>query len=119
MFGINQISWGQFSGFILFILLAWYLSVTLLAFIHQKRKRNTLFEDDQFIPVMSEGFNPISVSSKDLPSELIPVRLSEDIPLPASFYEESGMDDGYSIDTFSQPDNPQLPKILEQVQHQS
>ncbi len=119
MFGINQISWGQFSSFILFILLAWYLSVILLAFIHQKRKRNTLFEDDQFIPVMSEGFNPISVSAKDYPSELIPVRLSEDIPLPVSFYEESGMDDGYSIDTFSQPDNPQLPKILEQVQHQS
>jgi len=119
MFGINQISWGQFSGFILFILLVWYLSVTLLAFIHQKRKRRTLFEDDPFIPVDAEAFNPISVSSGDLPSELIPVRLAEDIALPASLYEESGMDDGYPIDAFSDPDHPELPKILEKVQVQS
>ena len=87
----------------LFYPVLWYLSVTLLAFIHQKRKRHTLFEDDQFIPVEAGGFNPISVSSKDLPSELIPVRLSEDIALPASLYEEIGLDDGYSIDTFSKP----------------
>ena len=119
MFGINQISWGHFLGFILSILLVWYLLVLALAFVRQRGKRKTLFEDDQFIPVASEGFCPISVSSKDLPSELIPVRLSDDIALPASLYEETGLDEGYSIDTFSQPDNPQLPKILEQVQHQS
>ena len=119
MFGINQISWGQFIGFIFFILLLWYLSVFLLAFVRQKGKRKTLFEDDQFIPVEAEGFNPISVSSKDLPSELIPVRLSEDIALPASLYEESGMDDGYPIERFSEPNDLQLPKILEKVQVQS
>jgi hypothetical protein len=119
MFGINQISWGQFSGFILFILLAWYLFVALLAFIHQKHKRNTLFEDDLFTPVPTESLQPIAVSSQDYPSELIPVRLSENIALPVSFYEESGMDEGYSIDAFSNPDHPQLPKILEQVQVQS
>ena len=119
MFGINQISWGHFSGFILSILLVWYLLVLALAFVRQRGKRKTLFEDDQFIPVAAEGFNPISISSKDLPSELIPVRLSDDIALPASLYEETGLDEGYSIDTFSQPDNPQLPKILEKIQHQS
>ena len=119
MFGINQISWGKFSGFILFILLAWYLSVALLAFIHQKRKRSALFEVDSFTPVLAEGLQPIAVSSQDYPSELIPVRLSENIALPVSFYEESGMDDGYSIDAFSNPDYLHLPKILEQVQFQS
>jgi hypothetical protein len=119
MFGINQISWGQFSGFILFILLAWYLSVALLAFIHQKRKRSTLFEDDPFTPVDAEGLQPISISSQDYPSELIPVKLSENIALPVSFYEGSGMDDGYSIEAFSESDNQELPKILEQVQFQS
>ena len=119
MFGINQISWGQFSGFILFILLAWYLSIALLAVIHQKRKRSTLFEDDPFTPVLAEALQPIAVASQDYPTELIPVRLSENIALPVSFYEESGMDDGYSIDAFSNPDHPQLPKILEQVQVQS
>jgi len=119
MFGINQISWGQFSGFIFFILLAWYLSVALLAFIHQKRKRSTLFEDDSFTPVLAEGMQPIAISSQDYPSELIPVRLSENIALPVSFYEESGMDDGYSVEIFSEPDNQELPEILEQVQVQS
>lgn len=119
MFGINQISWGQFSGFILFILLAWYLSVALLAFIHQKRKRSALFEDDLFIPVPTEGLKPITVSSQDYPSELIPVRLSENIALPVSFYEVNGMDDGYSIDTFSKPNHQELPKILENIQFQS
>lgn len=119
MFGINQISWGQFSGFIFFILLAWYLSVALLAFIHQKRKRNTLFEDDPFIPLEAERFNPIAVLSNDYPSELIPVRFSEDIALPASLYEETGLDEGYSIECFANPNHPQMPKILEKVQVQS
>ena len=119
MFGINQISWGQFSGFILFVLLSWYLSVALLAFVHQKRKRNTLFEDDPFTPVLAESLQPIAVSSQGYPSELIPIRLSEDIALPASLYEETGMDDGYSIDHFSKPDDAELPKILEKSQVQS
>ncbi len=119
MFGINQISWGQFSGFILSILLLWYLSVILLAFVRQKGKRKTLFEDDSFTPVFAESLQPIVVSSKDYSSELIPVRLSEDIVLPASLYEETGIDEGYSIDAFSKPGHPELPKILENVQVQS
>lgn len=119
MFGINQISWGQFSGFILFIILSWYLSIALLAFVHQKRKRDTLFEDDSFTPVLAESLQPIAVFSQDYPSELIPIRLSENIALPASLYEETGMDDGYPIDAFSKPNHPELPKILEQVQVQS
>lgn len=119
MFGINQISWGKFSGFILSILLLWYLSVILLAFFRKKNSRKILFEEDSFNPVSSEELSPVSVSSQDFPSELIPVRLSDDIALPASLYEETGLDEGYPIDTFSQPNNPQLPKILEKIQHQS
>ncbi len=120
MFGINRISWGEFSGFIVSVLLLWYLSVILLAFYRQRSyNRKTLFEEDSFIQVSSEGLKPISVSSQDFPTELIPVRLSENIALPVSFYEESGLDDGYSIGTFSKPNHPELPKILEQVQFQS
>lgn len=120
MFGINRISWGEFSGFTVSILLLWYLSVILLAFYRQRSyNRKTLFEEDSFTPLSSEGLIPISVSSQDFPSELIPFRLSEDIALPVSFYEENGIDEGYSIDTFSRPDDPQLPKILEQVRFQS
>ena len=78
-----------------------------------------MFEEDSFNPVNSEELSPVSVSSQDFPSELIPIRLSDDIALPASLYEETGLDEGYPIDTFSQPNNPQLPKILEKIQHQS
>ncbi len=120
MFGINRISWGEFSGFIVSVLLLWYLSVILLAFYRQRSyNRKTLFEEDSFTPLSSEGLIPICVSSQDFPSELIPFRLSEDIVLPVSLYEENGIDEGYSIDTFSRPDDPQLPKILEQVRFQS
>ncbi len=119
MFGINQISWEKFCGFILTVLILWYLSVILLAFFRKRNSRKILFEEDIFSPVTSGALKPISVSSQDFPSELIPIRLSEDIALPASFYEESGMDEGYSIETFSKPNDPELPKILEQVQFQS
>lgn len=119
MFGINQISWAQFAGFILSILLLWYLSVILLA-LYRQRKYNhkILFEEDRFTPVEPEGLNPISVSAHDYPTELIPVRLSENIVLPVSLYEETGMDEGYSIDIFSSPGHPELPKILDNIQHQ-
>ena len=119
MFGINQISWSRFSGFILFILLLWYLTVFMLAFVRQRGKRKTLFEEDQFTPVLSEGLQPIAVSSKDYPSELIPIRLAEAILLPVSLYEETGIDDGYPIECFTNPNHPQMPKILENIQFQS
>jgi hypothetical protein len=119
MFGIDQISWGQFAQFILGTLFLWYLSIVLLSFVNQKNNRKTLFEDDQFTPVLSEGFQPIAVSSKDYPSELIPIRLAEAILLPVSLYEETGLDDGYPIECFTKPNHPQLPKILEKIQFQS
>ena len=119
MFGINQISWGQFAQFILGALFLWYLSIVLLAIVNQKSNRKTLFEDDQFSPVLSEGLQPIAVSAQDYPSELIPIRLAEAILLPVSLYEETGMDDGYPIECFANPNHPQLPKILENIQFQS
>jgi hypothetical protein len=119
MFGINQISWGQFAQFILGALFLWYLSIVLLAIVNQKSNRKTLFEDDQFSPVLSEGLQPIAVSAQDYPSELIPIRLAEAILLPVSLYEETGLDDGYPIERFSEPNDTQLPKILENIQFQS
>jgi hypothetical protein len=119
MFGIDQISWGQFAQFILGALFLWYLSIVLLSFVNQKSNRKTLFEDEQFTPALSEGLQPIAVSSKDYPSELIPLRLVEAILLPVSLYEETGLDDGYPIECFTKPNHPQLPKILEKIQFQS
>ena len=118
MFGIDQISWGQFCQFILLVLFLWYLSIALIAFVNQKSNRETLFENDQFTPVLSEGFQPIAISSKDYPSELLPIRLTEAILLPVSLYEETGMDDGYPIDWFINPNHPQKTKILENIQFQ-
>jgi len=119
MFGIDQISWGRFSGFILCILILWYLSVILWAWIRMKnRNQKLLFENDFSVPAVAESGGPVLVSSKDYPSELIPLRLSDDLALPVSLYEETGLDEGYLIDCFSNPDNPQLSKILEQVQFQ-
>jgi hypothetical protein len=119
MFGIDQITWGQFVQFIAGALILWYLSIVLLALVNKKSNRKILFEDDQFTPVLSEGLQPIAVSAQDYPSELIPIRLAEAILLPVSLYEETGMDDGYPIECFTNHNHPQLPKILENIQFQS
>ena len=119
MFGIDQISWGQFVQFIAGALILWYLSIVLIALANKKSNRKTLFEDDQFTPVLSEGLQPIAVSAQDYPSELIPIRLAEAILLPVSLYEETGIDDGYPIECFTNPNHPQMPKILENIQFQS
>ncbi len=119
MFGIDQISWSRFGGFILFILLLWYPAVMFWAWSKGKsRNRKLLFEDDFSAPVLAESTGPVSVSSQDYPAQLIPLRLSEDIPLPVSLYEETGIDDGYAIECFTERDHPQLTKILDQVQFQ-
>lgn len=119
MFGIDQISWAQFIRFILAALFLWYLAVSCRAWLNEKvRNRKLLFEEDFSVPSFPENTCPVSVSSKDYPAGLVPLRLSEDLPLPVSLYEETGIDDGYPIECFSEPNDPQLPKILEQVQFQ-
>lgn len=119
MFGIDQISWGQFGTFILILLALWYLWVILMAIAHQARfKRNHPFEEDQATSFTPENLRPIAVSSLDLPSQLIPFSLEMAIALPVSFYEETGLDEGYAISCFARPNDSRLPAILEQVQYQ-
>jgi len=119
MFGIDQISWGQFARFLMSSIVVWYLSFVLLAYIRGKsNKRNTLFEDERSGPVFSEGLKSISVSSHDFPSELIPFHFVEDMPLPVSFYEETGIDEGISLNRFQDPDNPLPAELLDQIQFQ-
>lgn len=119
MFGIDQFSWGQFTRFIAFALLLWYVSVAIKAWLSKKnRSRNRLFEEGFTAPVHRETSSPVFVSSNDFPAELLPLRLSEDIPLPLSLYEESGLDDGYAIECFIRPEDPALPEILTQVHFQ-
>lgn len=119
MFGINQISWGQFTRFILTVLFLWYLAVILYAFIKQQgRHSNSLFEDDLMDTMQPEDLNPTCVSSEDFPSKMIPFILTEAIALPASFYEETGMDDGYALDRFLDAKDPLPAGFIQQIQLQ-
>ena len=119
MFGIDKITWGSFTGFLLFILLLWYLIVMFWAWYKGKSSnRKQLFENDSPTPVLGEAPLPIPVSSQDFPAQLIPLRFCEDIPLPVSLYEETGIDDGYAIECFTSPNNPGLPLIMEQLRFQ-
>jgi len=119
MFGIGQISWGQFTKAILLILVLWYLSLFMYAWYRERnRNRKTLFEDDLLGSALPETTEPVPVSSLDFPSEVISLHPAEDIPLPVSLYEETGLDDGYAIECFTDPGNPQLPALMEQIQYQ-
>ncbi len=120
MFGINQISWTQFGGFILLALFFWYLSIILTALSREKRrKKHLLFEETDYRDFYAapDEMKPLRVSCQDLPSHLIAFPWESDIPLPASFYEETGLDEGYAINCFIQANDPGLSSILEQVQN--
>ncbi|WP_159516898.1 hypothetical protein [Sunxiuqinia indica] len=119
MFGIDQISWTRFWEFILFVLAIWYLGLLLWSWYQkEKSSQKQLFVEHASGALMAEATTPFSVCSRDYPSGLIPIRLSEDIPLPVSLYEEAGIDDGYPIDCFTRTSHPEMSKILEQVQFQ-
>ena len=119
MFGIDQISWGQFLQMILLVLLLWYLSLILLSFFHRKGKNHkTLFEDDFAGSADIESLQPALVSSADLPSEIIPMIPFGSVPLPVSFYEEIGINDGYSLERFRDSKDPLPPSVMQQIQFQ-
>lgn len=119
MFGIDQISWGEFGSFILLALVFWYLSVILKALSKARRQnRHSLFEEEQSPSFLPGELNPVAVHASDLPSEILPFPWESAVPLPTSFYEETGLDEGYDINCFSRQGDPRLPAILEQVQFQ-
>ena len=119
MFGIDQISWEQFGSYILLALVFWYLSVILNAVSKARsQNRHYLFEEEQSPSFLSQELNPVAVTASDLPTEILPFPWESDVPLPVSFYEETGLDEGYAISCFTRPGDPRLPAILEQVQFQ-
>ena len=119
MFGIDQISWGEFIRATLFVLLLWYLSLILMSFLKRKGgNRKTLFEDDLAGPLQTESLNPVTVSSQDFPSEMVPLVPFGAVPLPVSFYEETGMDDGYGLDRFQGAKGPLPASVMQQIQFQ-
>jgi hypothetical protein len=119
MFGIDQISWGQFIQAILFVLLLWYLSLILLSFFNRKgRHQKTLFEDDFAGSGEAINMQPFSVSSGDFPSEMVSMIPFGAVPLPVSFYEEIGINDGYSLDRLQSSKDPLPPSVMQQIQFQ-
>ncbi len=118
MFGIDKISWEQFTGFILATLLVWYLAIILFCFFRKKNQKFSSYEEnytDKENP-MSE-LQPVKVSSGSFPSELIPYP-NENIPLEVVYYEGTGEEEGYIIDEFTKNNNPGFPSILQKIHYQ-
>ena len=119
MFGIDQISWGEFTCFIGLTLLAWYTGILLYAFVRGKRKdRETLYEAGGSKPFALEPPDKISVSSKDFPADMIPWHVTESLPLSFSLYEENHLDSGYALERFQDPENSLPDKVIGQIQIQ-
>jgi hypothetical protein len=119
MFGLNEICWGRFIQFIVFVLLGWYVVVILLAWIRAKNQQAYLYyEDHRTDNSQLENLQPISVSSKEFPSERLPLFSIEEIPLEISFYEDNGLEEGYGIEHFIEENNPNFSEILKEIQYQ-
>jgi hypothetical protein len=119
MFGLNEISWGIFIELLCLGLTGWYVLVFILSWIKQKSDNPSLFfEDYRTGSSRPENLQPITVSSKDFPSEIINGISEKQIPLETSFYEETGLDEGYGIDHFVDGNSPKLSEILSEVQYQ-
>ena len=119
MFGLDKITWEFFSKMVALSLLGWYLLVFFIAWLKDKNKpQNLYFEDYRTSNNVQENLQPITVSSSEFPTELLPILSEKQIPLETTFYEETGLDEGYGIDQFSEENNPKLPEILAEVQYQ-
>ena len=119
MFGLDKITWEFFTKMVALSLLGWYLLVFFIAWLKDKnRPQNLYFEDYRTDNIRSDYLQPITVSSGDFPTELLPILSEKQIPLETTFYEETGLDEGYGIDHFTEENNPKLTEILAEVQHQ-
>jgi hypothetical protein len=120
MFGISQITWGEFTEFILIAILGWYGLLIILGWIKSKQGNgHGSYEEYQSGITDYETLQPIVVSSQDYPSEILPVNPVENIPLlPASLYEETGYDEGLAIEYFTERNSPVLTKMLPGIHYQ-
>lgn len=119
MFGLDKIAWEFFTKMVALSLLVWYLMVFFIAWLKDKnRPQNLYFEDYRSSNNLQENLQPITISSSEFPAELLPILSEKQIPLETTFYEETGLDEGYGIDQFSEENNPKLPEILAEVQYQ-
>ncbi len=118
MFGLDKITWNLFATLTTASLLAWYLLVFFVSWLKgNKNQQRHYYEDYRNGNLQSEDLQPISVSSSEFPSELLPLITEKPVHLEVTLYEEAGLDEGYGIDTFTQ-NHPELAEILSDIQHQ-
>jgi hypothetical protein len=119
MFGLDKITWEFFTKLVAMSLLGWYMIVFIIAWLKDKnRQQNLYYEDYRTDNTRSDYLQPITVSSGDFPAELLPILSEKPISLEPTFYEETGLDEGYGIDVFIEEDHPKLTEILAEVQYQ-
>ena len=119
MFGLEQIAWADFISLLASLLVFWYLALLFMAWkkanTHQKQM---LFEDDADSDFTGNEFALLKVSERDFPSEMINPISDENVALVSSFYEETGLDEGYQLDYFLGGHEATALSILSQVQCQ-
>ena len=119
MFGINTITWKEFIQFLVFLLIAWYTLVVLVAWIKSREKQNSLFEEGHPTKMsVSEGIESIHVTSSNFPSQLISSISENSISLEVSVYEEIRPDEGIHIDYLLNEITGKLEKLLPGIQYQ-
>jgi hypothetical protein len=119
MFGINEITWKTFLLFVTALLLLYYNSLFVLAWVKGKNKgRMDHYENELSYGDSGESFCPISVSSGQFPSEILSWVQEEDVPLEVTLYDASGLDEGIGLDDILEDTGEELPRWMEQIQIQ-
>lgn len=117
MFGINEISWGIFIRLICMLTMGWYILVFILYWIKDKKQNQKhLFEDYRTDNPTREAIQTRTVSSNDFPSEIIHALSAKQMRLETSFYEETGLDEGFGIEHFLDENDPALSKNIAENQ---
>lgn len=119
MFGLEQIAWADFISLLASLLVFWYLALLFMAWRKENtHQRQMLFEDDADSDFTGNDFSLLKVSERDFPSEMIGPISNENISLVSSFYEETGLDEGYQLDYFLGGHEATAFSILSQVQYE-
>ena len=100
------LDWNKLPGLIFLSLigllfLLWYLS--LLLFVWRKdniNQKQVFFENDAGYDFSGKELSLLKVSAGDFTSQLKAPVSEEKLSLVFSFYEETGMDEGYELDYF-------------------
>jgi len=119
MFGLEQIAWADFLKLLTSLLVFWYLSLLFMAWWKDNvDQKQNLFEDDVDHDFTGSELSLLKVSERDFPSQMISPVSDENVSLVSSFYEETGMDEGYELDYFLGEHDASAFSILSQVQYE-